>query len=165
MTSRRVWATAAALALLVGGMQIRDALPSAAERAAAPFYSESTAPIIGAVEDVNVAATKTFNGTATNADWVVVDYQFVPEKQVLLGAEIEGADGTVFASANTVGNACGATYPGMRSECTLVFEMPAEQAEGAKLMFYVSNQMGPQLVVPLGQLAAEADVVRSGVWL
>lgn len=65
MNFRKVWTTAAALALLVLGMQLRDVLPNAADRAAESFDYASSAPIIGDVDDVQVTLAANFNGTAS----------------------------------------------------------------------------------------------------
>lgn len=165
MNFRRVWTTAAALALLVLGMQLRDVLPNAADRAAASFDYANSAPIIGDVEDVQVTVAETFNGTASNARWVVVDYQFTQDQEVLLGAEIEAAGGNLYAPENTPGNACELTYPGLRSPCTLVFEMPEDEVEAATLYFYVGNRMGPRVVVQLPEARRQPEVTREAVWL
>ncbi|WP_311390494.1 hypothetical protein [Corynebacterium haemomassiliense] len=165
MNFRRVWTTAAALALLVLGMQLRDVLPNAADRAAESFDYDSSAPVIGDVDDVQVTVAETFNGTASNAAWVVVDYQFTQDQEVLLGAEIEAAGGNLYAPENTPGNACELTYPGLRSPCTLVFEMPEDEVEAATLYFYVGNRMGPRVVVQLPETQRQSRVTREAVWL
>lgn len=165
MNFRRVWTTAAALALLVLGMQLRDVLPNAADHAAASFDYDSSAPVIGDVDDVQVTVAETFNGTASNAAWVVVDYQFTQDQEVLLGAEIEAAGGNLYAPENTPGNACELTYPGLRSPCTLVFEMPEDEVEAATLYFYVGNRMGPRVVVQLPETQRQSRVTREAVWL
>lgn len=67
----RVWTVAAALALLVLGMQLRDALPSAQQVAAAPFIYGNQAPIIGEVDDVRATLTENLNGVPTNAVWLM----------------------------------------------------------------------------------------------
>jgi len=165
MNFRRVWTTAAALALLVLGMQLRDVLPNAADHAAASFDYDGSAPVIGDVDDVQVTVAETFNGTASNAAWVVVDYQFTQDQEVLLGAEIEAAGGNLYAPENTPGNACELTYPGLRSPCTLVFEMPEDEVEAATLYFYVGNRMGPRVVVQLPETQRQSRVTREAVWL
>ena len=165
MNFRRVWTTAAALALLVLGMQPRDVLPNAADRAAESFDYNNSAPVIGDVEDVRATVAQTFNGAASNAKWVVVDYQFTQDQEVLIGAEIEAAGGNLYAPENSPSNACELTYPGLRSPCTLVFEMPEEEIAGATLYFYVGNRMGPRVVVQLPDAQQERDVAREAVWL
>ena len=165
MNFRRVWTTAAALALLVLGMQLRDVLPNAADRAAESFDYANSAPIIGDVEDAQVTVAESFNGAASNARWVVVDYQFTQDQEALLGAEIEAAGGNLYAPENTPGNACELTYPGLRSPCTLVFEMPEDEVEAATLYFYVGNRMGPRVVVQLPETQRQSRVTREAVWL
>ena len=164
MNFRRVWTTAAALALLVLGMQLRDVLPNAADRAAESFDYAHSAPIIGDVEDVQVTVAESFNGATSNARWVVVDYQFTQDQEALLGAEIEAAGGNLYAPENTPGNACELTYPGLRSPCTLVFEMPEDEVEAATLYFYVGNRMGPRVVVQLPEAQRQSRVTREAVW-
>ena len=165
MNFGRVLTTAAALALLVLGMQLRDVLPNAADRAAESFDSANSAPIIGDVEDVQVTVAESFNGATSNARWVVVDYQFTQDQEALLGAEIEAAGGNLYAPENTPGNACELTYPGLRSPCTLVFEMPEDEVEAATLYFYVGNRMGPRVVVQLPETQRQSRVTREAVWL
>ena len=165
MNFRRVWTTAAALALLVLGMQLRDVLPNAADRAAESFDYAHSAPIIGDVEDAQVTVAESFNGAVSNARWVVVDYQFTQDQEALLGAEIEAAGGNLYAPENTPGNACELTYPGLRSPCTLVFEMPEDEVEAATLYFYVGNRMGPRVVVQLPETQRQSRVTREAVWL
>ena len=165
MNFRRVWTTAAALALLVLGMQLRDVLPNAADRAAESFDYANSAPIIGDVEDAQVTVAESFNGAVSNARWVVVDYQFTQDQEALLGAEIEAAGGNLYAPENTPGNACELTYPGLRSPCTLVFEMPEDEVAGATLYFYVGNRMGPRVVVQLPEAQRQSAVTREAVWL
>ena len=165
MKFRRVWTTAAALALLVLGMQIRDVLPNAADRAAESFDYDNSAPVIGAVDDVQATVAETFNGAASNAKWVVVDYQFTQDQEMLIGAEIEAAGGNLYAPENSASSACELTYPGLHSPCTLVFELPEEEIAGATLYFYVANRMGPRVVVQLPEAQQERDVAREAVWL
>lgn len=167
MTSNRRLATAAAvLALLSLGVFIRDQLPKPNDLVFAPFSYGAHAPKIGVVGDVRATVADTVNGIPTHAAWLVVDFAYEPDELLSLQGEIEAADGTLYGAANHMLMACGPRYPGLVTQCTLVFEMPAEQIEGARLLVRPpSSQMAPEASVPLPAPAAQRDIVREGVQL
>lgn len=162
---RKVWAVAASLALLSLGVFVRDQLPQAFDLAYAPFEYGESAPKLGTVEDVRTAVAASLNGVSSNAGWVVVDFGFTPDAEKdLLEGEIHAADGTIFASVSSMLRSCGVTYPGLRTTCSLVFEMPTDKLPGATLHLGVpGGQMSPEAVVPLGEPARTGDVVKEEI--
>lgn len=163
----RVWTAAATLALLVLGMQLRNALPAAQQVAVAPFVYGNQAPIIGEVDEVRATLTGNFNGVPTNAVWLVLDFTFIQDGEALLVSSIESADGKEYLAENGTLNGCGVKYPGLRSACTVVVEIPRGQLAGANLVIYPTSRMSPQMVIPLDPVIEQADevpeLVREGV--
>lgn len=162
---RRVWAVAASLALLSLGVMVRDQLPKAFDLAYAPFVYDESAPRLGTVDDVRVTIAETVNGVSSNAGWVVVDFGFTPdvEEDLFTGA-IHAADGTIFGSVSSMLRSCGVTYPGLRTTCSLVFEMAPDKLDGAAFHLGVpGGQMSPEVVVPLGEPARTGDVEKEEI--
>lgn len=163
----RVWTVAAALALLVLGMQLRDALPSAQQVAAAPFIYGNQAPIIGEVDDVRATLTENLNGVPTNAVWLVLDFAYIKDAQTVPSVSVKSADGKEYLSESNVLGDCSGTYPGLRSTCTMVVEIPREQLPGANINFSIPSRMGPLMVIPLDPIMAQAnevpELVREGM--
>lgn len=154
----RVWTVAAALALLVLGMQLRDALPSPQQVAAAPFIYGNKAPIIGEVDDVRATLTENFNGVPTNAVWLVLDFAYIEDAKTPK-LSVRSTDGKEYLSESYIPQDCDEIYPGLRSTCTMVVEIPREQLPGASLTFRVPSRMGPLMVIPLDPILAEANEV------
>lgn len=161
---RRVWVTAAALVLLVLGMQIRDLLPSAGSLAQAHFdYHGGHAPVIGDVGEVRATVTQTLNGKYTNANWVLLEYEYTENTNVLFHTSIAAPDGTTYYSSNSMLRGCGVKYPGLTSHCSIVFEMPKEKLEGAEVRLAQPSRMGARFVLPIEVVAEVPELHREDV--
>ena len=157
---RRMAAVAASLALLSLGVFVRDQLPKANDLVFAPFSYDGEAPKIGKIGDVRATVAETVNGIPTHAAWLVVEFAYQPDELISLQGEVEAADGTLYGSSNQMLMACGPRYPGLETQCTLVFEMPADKLAGATLLIRPpSTQMAPEAAVPLPDAAQAGDVV------
>ncbi|MCP1387884.1 hypothetical protein M5J20_06725 [Corynebacterium sp. TA-R-1] len=163
---RRLATAAATLALLSLGVFVRGQLPSANDLVFAPFEYGGDAQLIGKVDNVRATVADEVNGVPTHAAWVVVDFDYTPDSLISLQGEIEAADGTLYASENEMLLSCGTRYTGLRTQCTLVFEMPAEQLDGARLVIGPpATQMAPQAIVPVAGAAVLPKVTREEVTL
>lgn len=161
---RKIWAVAASLAVLSLGVFLREQLPSANDRIFAAFEYGDQAPQIGKIENVNTRIAETVNGMSSLAGWVIVDFSYTPDELGQLTGEIQAEDGTLFASTNSMAFSCGTRYTGLRTECTLVFEMPPEKLEAAKLLVYRgTTQMAPQMTIDLGEPTRVPDAAVEGL--
>lgn len=163
---RRVWVTAAALVLLVLGMQIRDLLPSAGSLAQAHFdYHGSHAPMVGDINNVRATVTQKLNGKDTNASWVILEYDYTKDANGPFHESLAAPDGTTYYATISMHRGCGLTYPGLVSHCAIVFEIPKEQLGGAELRVAQSNRMGPRLILPIQDVTEVPEVHREDVEL
>lgn len=163
---RRIVATAAALALLSLGGLIREQLPDAQDRAFAPFNYGAEAPKIGRVDGVHTITADAINGVPTHARWLVVEFTHTPDTGQVLEGQIKATDGTLYGPANHLASSCGTLYPQLPTQCTLVFEMPAEQIAGARLFLHPSaTQMAPRVVLELGEPVEAGNISREGLTL
>ncbi|WP_301925747.1 hypothetical protein [Corynebacterium glaucum] len=159
--SRRVAAVAVSLALLILGVVLRDQLPKPEDLVYQTYDHDRSAPPLGEVEDIRVTTGETLGGVRTNAAWVVVDYAFTPETLGYPSAQIITENGTLYDPLPEL--PCTKTYPGLRTECTSVFEMPLDSLAGAQLRLDPgSTPMAPRLVVPLENPVATREIVREG---
>lgn len=163
----RVWVVAASLALLSLGGLVREQMPAAKDLMFAPFEYGAEAPTLGTAENLSVTVADTLNGKPSQAGWVLVDLDYTPaESARFLAGQIEAADGKLYGPANATAFACELLYPGHRTPCTFVFEMPAEQLGGATLRLGpTSEAMAPRIVLPLEEAKHERQIQREEVRL
>lgn len=169
VAGRRVATVVASLALISLGVMIRGEMPKAEDRVFDIFeHTSSPVPMLGDVSNVRLTVTDSVNNYATNGVWAVVDFDYTQDMELGLSnysAKIEATDGTTYDSVGTTSSECGMMYPGLRTHCTLVFEMPREKTAGATLHFGLVNPMGLEVVLPLGEAAGVDKLEVDGFYL
>lgn len=162
--TRRVAAVAASLALISLGVFIRGQLPKAEDLVYAPHEYGSTAPKLGTFDSARVTVSEKLNGVPSHAGWVQVNFGFTPEATTVLRGRIQAEDGTLFDSVGPGLRACEVIYPGVRTECTMVFEMPLDKLPGATLLLDpMTTQMAPRASLLLDDPSVTGEITVEGI--
>lgn len=158
---RRVAVVAASLSLLSLGVFLRGQLPNPGGVLYSSFDYAYSAPRLGDVSEVRVSTTKRFNGDQSHAEWVVIDFAYVPRSDLsIMFGEVNAADGTNFLPEEQL--KCDLKYPNLRTDCVIVFEMPQDKIAGSTLRLTTGIEtMGAVIEVPLeNPIAAEEITIE-----
>lgn len=155
---RRVAVVAASLSLLSLGVFLRGQLPNPGGVLYSSFDYAYSAPQLGDVSEVKVRTTKRFNGDQSHAEWVVIDFAYVPRSDLpIMFGEVTAADGTNFLPEKQL--KCELKYPNLKTDCVIVFEMPQDKIAGSTLRLTTGIEtMGAVIEVPLENPTAAEEI-------
>lgn len=158
---RRVAVVAASLSLLSLGVFLRGQLPNPGGVLYSTYDYAYSAPQLGEVSDVTVTTTKRLNGYVSHAEWVVIDFAYMPKSDLtIMFGEVNAADGTNFLPEEQL--KCDLKYPNLRTDCVIAFEMPQDKIAGSTLRLTTGIEtMGAVIEVPLeNPIAAEEITIE-----
>ncbi|MCG7235796.1 hypothetical protein [Corynebacterium sp. ACRQP] len=167
-SQKAVVAGIASLFILFIGIEVQKQIPNRVDLVYSTFDFESSAPLIGEIGEIRTVLATQVNGSSTEGRWVVIDFSRKADEPFGLRGVIEDSDGTQYLSTFPMSYGCGFGYPGLARHCVLAFEVPsaftADDVSSSNLLIYGANsKMSPRIVIPIGQVSEEDEIVREGL--